>query len=976
VRTVQRAADEYGITFLSTDVDVDGGKIILLAGAPATTDNDAERLLRAVRAIQDAHLPLKLKIGVNAGTLFAGDVGSPTRAAYTVIGDAVNLAARLMAKADPGQILAEESVMARSQTVFETTPVEPFFVKGKTAAIEAVDVGAVQGTRQRDVAVDPHLFGRDELLAELIGDFAAVAHTGIRLLDIVGPAGIGKTSLVVAARAATDPAAWIKVDCERYEESTSYYALRVLLRWLLKVAPGDTPSRVGQALRDAAERAAPALAPWVPLVATAIGAQVPSTPEVDTLADRFRPERTQDSILQLVAALIPRPVGIVFDNAQWMDESSRALVMRAAVLGAQFPGVVCLVGQNDGPSPPSARRVEVGPLDDASATELAHTVAERHPLPHHRIRDVVERAGGNPLFLASLVEAAMAGEELPANVEDLINANIDALDQNARRVLRCAAVIGTRFHPDLLAASVGDEVADTTDPALWDRLRPYLDDAPTGDKVFRQNLFRDVAYSGLPYHRRRGLHRRVGEALEARRDDENVALLARHFLLAEEYERAWRYSVHAGDVAARKFAHADATDLYDQALRSARRLRTVARADVARVSEAMGTAAEAAGLYEAADAAFAAARARADGDPVTGARLLRRHGLLRERSGRYSVALRWLGRSGRVLDSATDHAVPEVVTSERAQLTVAFAGVRYRQGQYHQCIRACHEALALPGLAAPQEAHARYLLCLALAHLGDPDSEREGRQALAVFDAIGDQLGRANVLNNLGLNAYYRGAWDDAVDLWTRSGQAREACGDIVGSATQTNNLGEIYSDQGKWDEARRCFTEALRIWEGARYGVGIALACSNLGRLDARIGQHERAEEYLERAVSGFEAIGASAFVLEAKVRYVENAARAGRPDAADQARELLATVEATPGAGGLAASLHRVLGVTAQGSGDTDTARSALVASLDCARAAGAPYEEALTLLAIGDVSGDPASTEAAHAILDRMGVRRAQA
>jgi tetratricopeptide (TPR) repeat protein len=662
----------------------------------------------------------------------------------------------------------------------------------------------------------------------------------------------------------------------------------------------------------------------------------------------------------------------MFDNAQWLDESSRELIMRALVLGDQFPCLLCLSRQpaNEGPddSPSEARRIDLGPLDPVAALELARVVCDADPLPHHRLLEAVERSGGRPLFLISLIEAAMAGEDLPASVEDLVNSRIDALDQNARRVLRCAAVIGARFRPEVLESGIGDEVAIADDPGVWDRLTEYLGDDVNGEKVFRQNLYRDVAYAGLPYHRRRAMHLRVGHVIESHGAEDHAQLLSRHFVLGEDYERAWHYSVLAADGAAGKYAHVDATELYEQALHAAKRLRHVPAHELARVAEARGIAAESAGLYADADAAFADARRRTVDDSVALGRLLRRRGLLRERNGSYSVALRWLSRGMKHLDAAP---AGDATTIERARLMLAYAGVRYRQGHYHHCVTNCHETLALDGIAPAEQAHARYLLCLAYAHLGDAASEHEGRRALAIYDTLGDQLGRANVLNNLGMNAYYRGEWDAALEHWSRSEEARDACGDIVGSATQTNNLGEIYSDQGKWDDARRCFTEALRIWQGARYGVGVALASSNLGRLEARTGRHDAATELLRRAVEGFEAIGAGAFALEARARSAENLVFQADARSAEVATQLVAAAEATAGATVIEAMLHRIAGYAAWQEGDRSRAARAFAASLDRSRAAGAPYEEALTLRAIGELEGDTEALATAAATLERMGV-----
>ena len=141
---VGRLTSELGITWLESDIDVDGGKLYLTAGAPSSTGADEEAMLRALRAILDADSALTLRAGVNRGPAFAGDVGASARRSYTVMGDIVNLAARLAARAEPGEILATGEMLERSRTRFETSP-QPFLVKGKERAITAYSVGAHRG---------------------------------------------------------------------------------------------------------------------------------------------------------------------------------------------------------------------------------------------------------------------------------------------------------------------------------------------------------------------------------------------------------------------------------------------------------------------------------------------------------------------------------------------------------------------------------------------------------------------------------------------------------------------------------------------------------------------------------------------------------------------------------------------------------------------------------------------------------------
>ena len=153
VSIVEAATEEQGVAFLGSDVDADGGKLILTAGAPTATGDDEDRMLLALRKIVESDPPIPLRIGVHRGAVFAGDIGPAYRRTYTVMGDAVNLTARLMAKAEPGHIYATADILDRANTLFATTKLEPFAVKGKAEPVQAWSVGRAEGSRTRQVSL-------------------------------------------------------------------------------------------------------------------------------------------------------------------------------------------------------------------------------------------------------------------------------------------------------------------------------------------------------------------------------------------------------------------------------------------------------------------------------------------------------------------------------------------------------------------------------------------------------------------------------------------------------------------------------------------------------------------------------------------------------------------------------------------------------------------------------------------------------
>src|SRR6187431_2088801 len=167
ISAIEEAALRYEVPFYETDVGKSSVKALLTAGAPSSTGHDEERMLRTLREIMEQDGLVPMRIGVNTGKVFTGDFGPAYRRAYRVFGDAINTAARVMAKADAGQILSTEIVLDRSRTIFEATPIEPFAAKGKAALVHASVVGPVLGMKEakRD---DVGLVGREEELAKLL----------------------------------------------------------------------------------------------------------------------------------------------------------------------------------------------------------------------------------------------------------------------------------------------------------------------------------------------------------------------------------------------------------------------------------------------------------------------------------------------------------------------------------------------------------------------------------------------------------------------------------------------------------------------------------------------------------------------------------------------------------------------------------------------------------------------------------------
>ena len=980
VTTAQRVADEHGVSFLETDIDKDGGKLILVAGAPQTAGEDEERILRAARAIADANSRLPLRIGVSRGRVFAGEVGAQFRRTYTILGTTAALAARLMGKAEPGQVLTTRDVLERSRTSFETTELEPFALKGIPEPVKAHDVRALAtGTPEARQERLPFV-GRERELAILSAALGPVRMGFGNIVELIGEPGMGKSRLVEELQAQAPDLLTVTAACAQYEASTPYFAFRALLRSLLELPQnGAAPAR----LRERIEELDPELVPWLPLVALPLDVPVEPTQEVEELQPAFRRARLHGVVEAVLAKVISGPTLLVIEDVHWMDDASADLLRHLGGQVSTKPWLLCATRRPveggfsaaEGVPPIPAMTIQLQPLDADAAQALVGAAAAEGML-QHEVSAITDRAGGNPLFLQELVTSSRAPEDeaLPESVEAVVATRIDRLPPGDRALLRYAAVLGATFSADLVNEVLAEDPAASTDAEAWDRLNEFVERDPysAGAFRFRHALFRDAAYEGLSYRRRGELHAKVGEAyerLEEQHAGEYSELLSLHFFHAGEHEKTYRYSLAAGGRAQAKFANVEAADFFRRALDVAGKLDLPA-AEVAQVWESLGDVSELAGLYSDAAEAYAKAH-KLHGQP----RLLLKEGIIRERFGRYSDALRWYSRGLQAAEALE----PDASAQLRFELSLAYAGVKLRQGEYRDCIEWCRRVVDEAGQAQdlPALAHAYYLLHLSHTSLRSPERAAFRGLALPIYEELGDLLGQANVLNNLGIDAYYEGRWQEALDLYERSKEARERIGDVVGAAQITNNIGEVKSDQGYLTTASELFEEARAVFETSGHRFLEILATSNLGRAASRAGRFDDAFDTLDRAYADFQEIRAGSFVLETGARLAERAAFAG--DAADaiaRADETLQATEETDAGATLRALLHRLRGYALAQSGDLEAADEALQQSLETARAAEETYEVALTLEAIArlaELRGLDGSAQAreSSALLARLGV-----
>jgi len=979
VRVVQEAVDRYEVCLLDSDVAANGGKLRLCAGAPRAVGDDEERMLLALRQVVDARPRLPVRIGIHRGHVFSGEIGPSYRRTYALMGDAVNLAARLMSEAPFGHIYATREVLDRSQTSFQETELEPFMAKGKKRPVQAWDVGpplrpAAPGAVRRRLP----LVGRSREL-ELLRSALLAAELGSGcLVELVGETGSGKSRLLSEARRLGAEMRFLHSTCESYTRDTPYAAWGDPLRQLLGVGSEAPEAEVVAQLHRELDRGQPDLLPWLPLLAIALGVRAPSSAEVDQLAPDARAAKLHEVVLRFLEPELVVPTMVQFEHAHLMDAASAALLdALARKLGSSAWVVLITRRDKEGTFDSDAEllRIELDPLSREEGRLLAEATPEAAELPPHVVQLAIERADGSPEFLLDLLAAAAAGSgyALPESVGAAATARIDALEPGDRAVVRHAAVLGLSFHPRRLGEVLSPDLP-VPEGDVWDRLSGVFARDPDGHVRFKRPALQEAAYASLPFKLRRVLHAAVAESLERDQTGDHNAdpsVLSLHCLLAEDYPRAHRYAMLGGERATARFSHADAARLYRRAIEAARAGGMVGERQhataVARAWEQLGDALRCTGEPEAATAALRQARRLAGEDSLVQARLCHRHAEVDELRKSLTATVRWLNRGLRWLEALDS----EEATAWRARIRSYLGGIRNRQGRYSEaealCRRAISEAESVGELGAL--ARACYSLDLALVGLGCSDQATHSSRGLEIYGQLGDPEHESIGFNNLGGFAYFRGRWEEAVELYRRAGVCSERAGKPGDVAYTDLNVAEILSDQGQLREASAYLERARRVWTATKEPQNVAMVNLFQGRLALRDDRYEEALTLLDAASTDLRRFGMGEYRGLARALIAEAEAFAGDPS-----RGLAIAEEELEGADEHWPWLYRIAGIALYRLGRSDAARRRLASSVEVARERRAEYDIAATIDVLEALGATrPGDVGERDAILARLKIER---
>lgn len=576
-------------------------------------EDDAVRAARAAaacrRAAETARLPgFSVRGGLATGKVFCGWRGHDGRREYALIGTTVNRAARLMTleRADgrhgpDHDVLADEATAHAAGRAQRFEPAGAVALKGSPAPVPAfgvseADDGAPPPTGSEAAVAAPDFVGRDSELARLTATWAAVRAGGSGTIVIRGEAGMGKSTLVslALASARTHGLSVAFGSVEALSTSAPYLPWRRVLATLLGL--DDTLSLQARASALVATLSAEgALAAFAPLVAEVVGLPVPDNDLTSRLVQQPRVDKAREVVVALVKArAAATPIAIVLDNLHWMDSLSIGL---ASALSGVAGLALVLVTRPLQADPPSAAAdlvkapgVQVIDLARLSAEDVRRLIGRRLRVTHvpDDLANAVEsRAAGFPLFVGELVRSlvdagvvsvsgstcvlADAGARLrhhqfPDSVQGVIADRLDRLGADEQLTLKVASAIGSPVHRAAITAVHPLAPSPAAVDAMLATLttRGFL--LPRGDAFeFGHAVMRDVAYGLMPGDQRRPLHRRIAQWFESHPGSVPAAVMAHHWMEADDGPASLTWLERAGAEASRLGAAREAVQHFRSA---------------------------------------------------------------------------------------------------------------------------------------------------------------------------------------------------------------------------------------------------------------------------------------------------------------------------------------------------------------------------------------------------------------------------
>ncbi len=892
--------ERHGGAFARLDSSGSSEKMLIFFGAPLSTGKDAENCLKAILEIefalkklnQDLAHPVQHRYGVNTGLCFVGNVGGESRHEYTAMGDAINLAARLMGKAAYGDSIVGEDTLKVCGENFVTRQGDTVMVKGKEKPIQ---LNYLVKEKTQSSSVGELIIGREDEL-ERAKAFIESVNSGKRsALLISGEPGAGKSLITgrIKRMIVDSGSRYIEGDCFRHSQSTPFIPLKSILLGALGLDSRSTQKSKRQALaeslKDISENE------WLPLIAPLLDFFPTVPPQLRNLPEDIKRKKINDIVINILCRESDKSrMILIVEDVQWIDEASLTIIKELLESGYS-PGIMFI-------SRPGkvfdflkehkrTESIELKGLTPENSRKLFITILDGLVPNEENIKNVIEKSGGNPFYLEEMAKAYLelgadkfsSGENIPTGIESVITARIDNLGEMVKKTVRTASVIGRVFAYNVLKDVFPDsnrkrKLRDYLDELTHLDLTPVERTQPVVEYIFKHILTQEVAYNGLSFSSRQILHLKTAEFFAGRkryvkRDPE---LPGRHYLLAGKPEKALPYLFLAGEKAASEFANAEALGFFAKTIEIAEDLDN--KEYLIKAIRSRGELAKHISEYKQSESDYERLIELSGDDAKLRALALMKISELNRLTSNYDKALTAIENLEGILPD--DLEIQVFCLNGRGEIT-------RRGGKLQDCRTYLLKALDIcENYDINPELTAIVYNNLGICHWGlgkMQESAEYYTRALKLYRKLKDLSGQSKVTNNLGIISDEMGKLHQAEKSYEKAERIFKRIGAARMRASACANLGTNLLTRGFLAQAEKRLEDAKEIFEKIGDHHSLAFTYGDLGNLYYRMGDSEKASGYLTEAFNRAQDLKDDEFILESKIRLLRMAYFSGQPSNED---------------------------------------------------------------------------------------------
>jgi class 3 adenylate cyclase/tetratricopeptide (TPR) repeat protein len=835
--------------------EMTGDGIIALFGAPIALEDAPQRAIRSSLAIHREMArfndrlkqerkgipPLRMRIGIHTGPVVVGTLGNDLRVEFKAVGDTVNLASRMEQLAEPGTIYVTEETFRLTEGLFRFEAQGEKEVKGREERVNVYHAIAPSTRRTRfDVSTERGLtpfVGRERELELLLDGLERSKSGSGQAFSIVSEAGVGKSRLLYEFRkaVASEDVTFLEGRCLSYSRGEAYHLHRDTLKANFDIGEADGDIEIRKKVERGLKILGADEASTIPYLLELLAVK-------DSGIDKIpvTPEERKHRIIEALKRIVLkgseiRPLILAYEDLHWADNSSEEVLKyvlesipgaRVLLIFTYRPEFVHAWGAKSYHS-----QVMLNRLSNRESLMMVSHLLGTEELDKDFEEFILEKTEGVPFFIEELIKSLkdlkiierkndryhlakdLSEVTIPATVQDVIMARVDSLPEGSKSLLQTMSVIGREFSYDLI-----NRITGLTEQELLSQLSVLKDSEllyergiyPQSTYIFKHALTQEVAYNSLLLKRRKEIHEKIGEAIEALYPDrleEHYELLAYHYSKTEEAKKAIEYLSRFAEKAARMYAHDEAVKALEEALVHAERL------------------------------------------PIE-----ERDRPLLDLAVRQAESLHFLGRRQEIVDLLLHYQdclerlrEPSLASQYYFWLGFAHAWLGHRAEAAQSLHRSLEEATRVGDRSVMGRVHRA--LCLEYAYSGQPLDEAvaHGRQAVSLLERAEDHFWLSQALLTLGICLYYTGDFELALEDAARLDAVGEATGNRRARTNATMVIGLSYATRGDWAKGIEACERALELSPDP-FETAFVLAC--LGRACWEAGDVARAVPVLEQAI------------------------------------------------------------------------------------------------------------------------------